>query len=343
MRVLIDIKHPAEANFFRPLIERLKRRGDAVLITAHYKPLVEAVLDGLGLEHVRVSGPWPTPVGIVASAMARAARMLRVAAAFRPHVMVSRVGVEIGAVGRLLRIPAVVFDENEYASCQLWLAARLATVICTGMGYEKDLGARQVRFNALSQLAYTHPARFTPDAAGLRAHGIEPEQPYVVVRLGGWQALHDIGRWGLSDEAAVELVEHLCAQCRVVVTSERPMPAALAPHANPVPVENAFDLLAFARLYVGEGGSMAAEAACLGTHAVWLSALRCGYLSVLQDRYGLVTQLCDLEEAKRVTHRMLADGAVQQETARARERLLAESEDPLDFMVEVVERYALGS
>ena len=44
MRVLIDIKHPAEANFFGPLIKHLRSHGDTVLVTAHYKPLVASVL-----------------------------------------------------------------------------------------------------------------------------------------------------------------------------------------------------------------------------------------------------------------------------------------------------------
>jgi len=184
LRVLIDIKHPAEANFFHPLLRRLQSRSDTVLVTAHYKAEVAEVLSALAIEHVKISEALPTPLGIVAAAAARTLRMIEVAHRFRPQIMLARVGAEIGAAGRLLRIPAVSFDENEYATVQLLVSRHLAHLVCTGMGYEKSLGRKQVRFNAVPQLAYTHPAWFTRDAARLKANGFDPAEPYAVLRLG---------------------------------------------------------------------------------------------------------------------------------------------------------------
>ena len=341
MRVLVDIKHPAEVNFFQPLIQRLKRRGESVLVTAHYRWCVAELLAARGIEHVQISRAWPTPLGICAGAFVRTLRLLKVAARFRPQIMVARVGVEIGAVGRVLGIPAVSFDENEYATFQLTLSRHLAHVICTGMGYEKALGPKQLCFNALPQLAYTHPARFKPSMDGLKTDGFDPALPYVVVRLGMWTALHDIGHRGASQEAVLELVEALSGSAQVVVSRWGGLPPALAPYARPVPLDRSLDLLAFASLYVGEGGSMAAEAACLGTPAIWMSPIQCGYLNVLTRRYGLIEQTTNLAEVRELALRWLKDPSLRERARRAHRQLLADSEDPLDFMVEVVDTHAL--
>jgi len=340
LRVLIDIKHPAEANFFRPLLRALQARGDRVLVTAHYKPEVARILDAMGVEHFVLSRALPTHAGILAAALQRTVRMLRLARRFRPQIMLARVGAEIGIVGRLLGIPAVSFDENEYARAQLLISTALAHRVCTGMGYERPLGPKQVRFNAPPQLVYTHPAQFTPDPEALRAAGVEPAEPYVVLRLSEWTALHDIGHRGMSDEQALTLARALGRHARVLASRPAGLSPVLAPYGHSVPADRNLDLLAFARLYVGEGGSMAAEAACLGTPAVWVSTLRCGYLNAL-TRYGLLEQVSDLGRAQRRAERWLSEPAMQERAARAHRRLLTDSENGLEFMLRVVDRYAL--
>ncbi len=285
MRILIDIKHAAEVNFFRPLIQRLQGRNDTVLVTGHYKPDVAELMSALGIEHVKLSDMWSSPLGIVATAAFRTLKMLRIARRFRFQIMVARVGAEIGVVGRILGVRAISFDENEYATLQLAFCRRLAHVVCTGMGYEKSLGAKQIRFNALPQLVYTHPARFTPNIADLKVNGFDPAEPYVVLRLSAWKALHDIGYRGVSEEDALALVKRLSKHARVIVSRPGGLPASLHRYSHPVPAEKVLHLLAFARLYLGEGGSMAAEAACLGTPAIWMSPLE--FMVQVVDKYAL--------------------------------------------------------
>jgi predicted glycosyltransferase len=340
LRVLVDTTHPAEVNFLAPLIRRLKERGDTVLVTAQYKPGARELLAALDIEHVRIGGTYPTPVGVGVAAIVRTARMLAIAAKFRPQIMLARLGVIIGVVGRVLRVPAVSFDENDYAAAQLMLSRLLSTVICTGMGYEKSLGRVQRRVNALFHFTYTHPSRFAPDAEELKAGGLGPEEPYVVLRLSAWQALHDIGYHGLSDEQVVDLIEGLEQHARVIVTSEREMSPLLRPYANPLPMDKGLHLLAFAELYIGEGASMAAEAACLGTPAIWVSPLRWGFINLLKE-YGLVEQTTDLREVKNLALRWLADPAMRERAKRGRQRLLEDSEDPLDLMLQLVDECAL--
>jgi predicted glycosyltransferase len=340
LRVLVDIKHPAEANFFQPLLKRLRERGDSVLVTAHYKADVAEVLTALGIEHVVISRELRTRPGIVAAAALRTVRLLRLAARFRPQIMVARVGAEVGAVGRLLSVPTLSYDENEYATVQLAVSRRLASFICTGMGYEKSFGRKQLRFNAPPQLAYTHPKRFRPDRSRVAINGFDPDEPYVVVRLSRWQALHDIGYAGTTQGRLVRLIEALSRHARVLASRAGGLPPALQRYGHALPPDSVLHLLAFARLYVGEGGSMAAEAACLGTPAIYLSPLRWGYVNVLAKRYGLVEQTIDLEHAQERAERWLTDDALRERAKQAHKRLLQDSADPVEFMIDAVDRHA---
>jgi predicted glycosyltransferase len=170
---------------------------------------------------------------------------------------------------------------------------------------------------------------------------LDPAEPYVVFRLSAWEALHDFGQRHLSHGQIASLVLALRQHARPVVTAESRMPEDLLPFASRVPVEHSLDLLAFAALYVGEGGSMAAEAACLGTPAIFMSPVRCGYIRLLQRRYGVIEQTTDAERIQRRAVEWLTDPEAQRDFQRGHRSLLSDCDVPLDFALQTVDEYAL--
>ena len=340
MRVLFDLKHPAHVHLFKGVIRLLERRGDRVLITSRAKDETVECLDALGMEHVCLSRMGAGLSGMGLELGWRTARMLGLARRFRPDVMVAKAGVTIALVGKMLGVPTVVFEDTEFAWLQIGLFAPLATVICTGMGYGRHFPGRELRFNAPPHLAYTHPARFAPCGEVLRARGVDPDLPYTVLRLKAWRALHDMGVAGPRDEEVKRLVDVLRVYGRVIISSERPLSPDLRPYLNPLPVQDVLHLFAFARLYVGEGSSMAAEAACLGTPAIFLSPTsRRGYLDAMEQRYGHVTTVQNVSQAIERARAWLETPDSKHRAMAARERLLKECDDPVEFMLDVIERY----
>jgi predicted glycosyltransferase len=77
------------------------------------------------------------------------------------------------------------------------------------------------------------------------------------------------------------------AGVRVFVSSETDLPASLASYESPFALDEMHDALHYADLYVGEGATMAEEAATLGTPAVYVSSLGAGIVDELTD-YGLM-------------------------------------------------------
>jgi predicted glycosyltransferase len=340
MRVLFDLKHPVDVHFFKDAIRILQSRGHRVLITSRAKDETEALLRRLGMEHVCLSQMAEGVVGMGVELVWRTVRLIRRMRRFRPDVLVAKTGISIAWAGRLLNVPSIVFEDTEFAWLQVALCAPFATVMCTGMGYGRRFPGKELRYRAPLHLAYTHPGRFTPDPDVLRAHGVAPEEPYVVLRVKAWRAVHDLGVSGPSEQQLSRLVDEVARHARPVISSERGLPAGLEKYRNPVPVENALDLLHFARLYVGEGSCMAAEAVCLGTPAVFLSpASRRGYLDALEERYGVVVTVRTVAEAIELTRRWATSPTPKRKAREARRRLIEECEDPVRFILRVVERY----
>ena len=52
----------------------------------------------------------------------------------------------------------------------------------------------------------------------------------------------------------------------------------------------------YAKMYIGEGGTMASEAALLGTPSIYTSTIRLGYLNELEKKYDLIYSLNNSNE-----------------------------------------------
>ena len=255
MRVLVDITHPVNVHFFKHLIRQLKERRHEVLVTAREKDETLGLLNSLGIEHVCISRKGSSLVSAAKELFARSVKLLALARRFRPDVMVAaEAGLWIGNVGAMLRVPRVVFDQVDRAALQQMLGLTLATWVHTGWGYLKDHGSRHIRFNGFLAQSYLDPRRFKPDPEALVRFGVDPESPYVVLRLVGWNAAHDIGRRGLSESQLSEAAGQLSRHGRVFISAETPLPDSLKAYDNPVPSVHFHDLLALANGCIAEGG-----------------------------------------------------------------------------------------
>ena len=134
---------------------------------------------------------------------------------------------------------------------------------------------------------YLHPDEFTPDPAVLEALGLKVGEPFFVVRFVAWGASHDIGEHGFSLADKRELLRELSNYGQVLLSVEGDVDPEFQPFVTTFPLEKIHHLLAFATLYIGEGGTMLTEAALSGTPALFVSTLRAGNWDDLRNNYGL--------------------------------------------------------
>lgn len=342
MRILVDINHPAHVHLFKNLIWMLQRRGHQTLVTARQKDVTTDLLDALGIEYVCLSRIGSGMLAMGTELLRRYVRLFALARRFRPDAMIALSGVTFAPVGALLGVPRIVLEEAEHARLQRALSLPLATCIFTGTGYRGSHGGRHRRFRGIWVQAYLDPKYFTPDPAPLRQAGVEPDQPYTVLRRVSWGAAHDAGLRATSVDQEVEIVQRLGRFGRVLISSEAPLPEALTPYRSPVPPHHMHDLLAFAKLYLGEGGTMAAEAAVLGTPAVFCNPLRCGYLDALEHEYGLLRNCDSPAEGVAIAEDLLHRPDLASIWQQRRRRLLDESDDVVEFIYRLLVEYGRG-
>lgn len=339
MRILVDILHPAHVHFFRHFIDVMRERGHEIVVTARDKDGSTRLLDLHGLVYTLLSRQARGPAGLAVELVARTARLAHVARAFKPDVMTGIMGPSIALAGRALGVPAVVYYDTEFAWQTNWFVYPLAFAVCTPDCYTGRVRGRHVTYPGYHELAYLHPARFTPNAATLAAFGLAPEEPYSIVRFVSWEASHDIAEHGLSLDQKRDLVAQLAHDGRVLISSEAPLPTDLERFRLRGPYHEIHHLIAFARVLVGESATMASEAAVLGVPAVFVAKTGRGYTDDQETRYGLVRNVRHGEYEKVFAVVAAAMAKAPEHYRRARVALLQDKVDVTARMVDDFERW----
>jgi hypothetical protein len=133
--------------------------------------------------------------------------------------------------------------------------------------------SHQATYPGYKEMAYLHPRVFKPEPGVLAENGLAPGEKYYMVRFIKWSAYHDKGIKGMSAAEKQELVQALSGKGKVVLCSEGDE-AVPAPGVRVAKPEHVHSLLFYSSGYVGEGATMAKEAAVLGVPSVYASPIR---------------------------------------------------------------------
>jgi len=343
MRVQFDVTHPAHVHLFKNAIRTLAADGHGVAVASRNKEVTTALLDAYGIEHTVLSTKATSRAALISEWSLRELRTIRFTQKFDPDVVVSRALPSAVHAAALTGAASVVFTDTEYAVGVSKLIAPFVDYWCTPEGFTHDYGGNQRYHNGYDELAYLHPNWFTPDGDRLREYGVDPDEPYFVLRFVSMGAHHDGSRDGFSPAGKQRLVETLSAYGTVYISSERPLPPELSEYAAPVPPEAIHHLLAFADLMVGDSETMATEAALLGTPTIRANSHATdemlGVFVDLEER-GLVESISDEDAAHKRSVELVTSPTAGDEWDRRRDSLLDETVDVTEYMLDMIEEAA---
>jgi uncharacterized protein len=339
MRVLLAMSHPAHVHLFKNLIWELQSDNHDILVCARDKEITIDLLKKFGFPYTVVSKLGSSRLSLAGEQIQRVFRFLGIIREFMPDISVSSTDPSFAFASWLTRTPYVGFADTEHARASQIGSRPFVKVVMTSTCYEKDFGSKQIHYPGYHELAYLHPNRFTPNPAVLAELGLTADDTYIIIRFVSWQASHDIGQHGIQDPLG--LVRELVPNARVLITSETPLPAELEEYRMRVSSEKIFDLLFFASLYIGEGATMASEAAMLGTPSIFVSSLagKLGYLNEQEKTYDLLYNFTDHNTALVKAMEILRDPKSKENWRDKRERLLKEKIDVTAFMTWFIENY----
>ena len=338
-KILVDVTHPAHFHFFRPAMQIWQEKGYELTVVARDKDVTLQLLDHYQFDYTVLSKARRGLVGLGLELFEHEGRLLKLIRKKRPDVILEVAGTFIVHAAALTRTAALVFYDTEHARLSNAITYPFATKIITPESYQGDMGSKHIRYNGYQELAYLHPKYFTPDPSILDELGINEGDKYSLVRLVSWRASHDRGHHGLSAEFGRDLVQQLEKYGRVFISAEGTLPAEFEHLRLQVAPYRMHDVLSFAHLYVGEGATMASEAAILGTPAIYINSLPLGYIKEQEHDYGLVKHLLDPREVLTCVDQLLAEMDTKHKWVQRKEQLLADKVNVTIFIDDLVNNY----
>ena len=203
-------------------------------------------------------------------------------------------------------------------------------VLCTEWTRMGAFERKAHRYTSLHELFYLHPKRFKAkkDEFLLPAKG----KPYVLIRLSSLKAHHDLNEKGMTDSALINVINALESEYSVFISAEKTLRPEFEPYRLAIPVSKIHHCLAGASLVIGDSQTMVAEAAVLGVPAVRVSSFmgRLSYIEELERR-GLCFSLSpdDIDKLPGLVRSVIE--IAPDEIYQRRQRLLQETEDPVEF------------
>ena len=255
--------HPAHVHVFKNVMKVFINGGHEVRVAAVAREVTTELLRLLDIPYAVFGRPQREMITKALGLLPKEMSLLKVAREFRPDLFVSTGSPYAAHVSAILAKPHLAFGDTESARLTARITIPFTDAVYTPSCYEADLGPKHLRYNGYKELAYLHPKYFRPNRSALDLVGLSDADPYIILRLASRDASHDFRDSGFHFRDKVEtmsFVNELESLGRVVVTSDTKVPPPLDSLAPSLSPELMHDVLAFARLYIGEGATMAAEA-----------------------------------------------------------------------------------
>lgn len=350
MKALFYLGHPAHFHLFKNVISTLKGKNHDVAVLIKKKDMLEYLLErsAFDFRNILPDGRKDSKSGIALGLLKRDWAMYSFCVRQRPDILLGT-SAEIAHVGKLLSIPSIVVNEDDYDAVPMFsklgypLADNiLAPVSCPTGTDGSNWERKTIHYEGYHELAYLHPFNFEPNRKIL-ANKIDFSKPYVILRFAKLTAHHDEGKTGITTDIAQNIIALLKGNCNIYITSERELEPEFEPYRITIDPVHIHHALYYADMYIGDSQTMAAEAAVLGTPSLRFNDFvgKLGYLEELEYRYGLTYGIKTTEPDKlyQKVVELLNIPNVKEEWQKRRQKMLSEKIDVTSFMVWLLENY----
>lgn len=283
MKILIDINHPAHVHYFRNFIKEMEKDGYEFIVTNRDSEIINQLLDFYNINHhIRKARPKKkSRFRSLSYLLSMIWDVYKVARKKRPDFFIGFASPACAINATLFRKPSVIIDDTEHNHLNHSIYSKFCSVILTPHFFEKDMGKKQIRFQAYIEQFYLHSKYFKPTK-------ILKEDKYALIRYISYDASHDHNVKNIAtEEKKIELVSRLSKKMKVYVSTESEI------------VENSFfnnfklkihpsevhSVIANATIFITEGATMASEAGVLGTPYYYINPLSVGNINHQEKKY----------------------------------------------------------
>jgi uncharacterized protein len=341
MRILIDIGHPSHVHYFKNFIKIMEAKGHIFFVSARDRSIIHDLLNKYKIDFWSRGKGYNNVPGKFFYMLLADIKLYRKSRKFKPDIFISFASPYAAQVAWLSGKPHIVLDDTEHTRFAPFFYKPFSKTILTPSCYQKNLGRKHIRFNSLTELLYLHKNYYSPDQKTLQRLGLSHSEKFVFLRFVAWKALHDQGHKGLDLDTKIKLVGLLESKgYRIFISHEsEKIEPALEKYVIRISPETIHDVLHFADLVVSEGGTMASEAAILGTTVIYVNSLPVmGYLKE-EQKMSLLYPFKSSTGVIEKVQELLSIRNLKELNIPRKDKLLEGKIDITAFLVWFVEQY----
>ncbi len=269
MRILIDLVHPADVNFYKEAISNLKEAHDLIVIVRKRGILEDLARAELDVPIKVVGKHSKSRLGKVLGGIYRILYLMIAGLRGSFDIMTSFGGFYGAVAAKGVGKKSIIFyDDPEYRLC-FKLCRIFATrfVIPSILG---ETGKNITTFNGYKELAYLKNYKISKCL--VTRMELSPKN-YVFLRI---TAPISLNYYSLKQNEVYKLVIKFFINKNFVVLLSQEQGASFTPPPSPLvrevkaPIHNFYSLLYYARCVVSSGDTVAREAALLGVCSIYL-------------------------------------------------------------------------
>jgi predicted glycosyltransferase len=349
MKIAFHIAHPAQFHLFKNIAGYFAHsQKHQVIVTYNEKDVLHYLIKNSQLsgfsKNIEAKGSGSRIYSLFFQFIKKEFNLLKILKKEKPDLILGT-SIIIAHVGKLLKIPAVIVNEDDYDYIPLyhnWGYPLATTILAPGGCRMGKWEYKAVHYAGYHELTYLHPALFQPERKKVE-HLFKEKDRYFILRLVKLGAHHDKGRRGINFEIALKIIQMLEKYGHVYITAERPLESRLEKYRiniNPIDIH---DVLYFSDIFIGDSQSMTMETAVLGVPSIRFNdfAGEISVLDELENKYQLACGIRTSQQEKLYAkiQEFLDTPNLKNEYRKRTQKMFSEKINVTAFMVWFIENY----
>lgn len=337
MKILIDIGHPAHVHLFKHFAWEMQKKGHFLFFTCREKEFEIFLLEKYELNYKSFGPKYSSKIGKIFGLLEFDIKEFLSGLKFKPDLFLSCGSFYAAHAAFLLRKPHISLeDTGNWEQVRLYLPFTQA--VLTSNTFPISYGSKQVIYNGHHEVAYLHPYRFKPNEKFREHIGLSLNEKYVILRFVSWNATHDIGQKGINEKTKTKLVNYLSKKYKVFISSEAPLPNKFSQYKISFAPDEIHQALFYADLFIGEGTTMAMEAAMLGTPSIYVNSLQYNNIKDMMEN-GLAFCYNSSQEVYEKVKEIAETPDLKLEWQERRTKMFTEKIDVTAFLIWFIENW----
>lgn len=337
MKILIDIKHPAQLNLFKGLSKELLEENWDVTICYLERGKLPNIIkrEYAGFNTIPVGSSNGTRWSILWDGnIKRTLAFLELIKKNNYNICIAASSIPLALACKMAGIPVIQFYDDPERIRINQINARLSTQLFFPPIVKND--HKISTFNCLKEWSYLSPKRFQPGEKILAQYELAPYE-YIFVREVSNKSFN---YYNQQDGIIGGFAHRISSNTKVILSLEDKSKTDRFPrHWNILqePVEDIHSLIYYSRLVISSGDSMAREGAMLGVPSIYCGTREMKANELLMQA-GILEHLPG-DSAIPFINKVIGQNFDIEKQTGTRNQLLEQWDDMTSFMKEQINRY----